>query len=107
MKRITHILASITLIVIASAMISSTAEVNLFAVAVVLTVGGFVAAKYTPIGVAFFTLTNLSWTQGQQNMGGIIGDIYYCPIEDIETFPVASAAGKLRYGFQYDREFCL
>lgn len=55
----------------------------------------YLASKCAPTGAFLFTLTNLSWNQGQQNMGGIIGDIYYCPIEDIATFPLASAAGKL------------
>jgi hypothetical protein len=42
-----------------------------------------------------FTLADLKWQQGQQNMGGLVGDIYYCPLEDIDTFPALSAAGKL------------
>lgn len=42
-----------------------------------------------------FTLADLTWKQGQQNMGGLVGDIYYCPIEDIATWPALSAAGKL------------
>lgn len=42
-----------------------------------------------------FTLADLGWTQGSENMAGIVGDILYCPIEDIETFPVLSASGKL------------
>lgn len=48
-----------------------------------------------PKGVLGLVLADLGWAQGSQNMGGIIGNIYYCPIEDIETFPQASAAGKL------------
>lgn len=48
-----------------------------------------------PKGTAALVLANLGWTQGQQNMGGIIGNIYYAPIEDILTFPDASAVGKL------------
>lgn len=36
--------------------------------------------------------TDLLWAQGSENMAGLVGDIYYCPIEDILTFPALSAA---------------
>lgn len=42
-----------------------------------------------------FVLTDLNWTQGQQNLGGLVGNIYYAPVEDILTFPVLTAAGSL------------
>lgn len=50
-----------------------------------------------PKNVLGIVLADLGWTQGSQNMGGIIGDIYYCPMEDIDEtqLPQASAAGKL------------
>jgi hypothetical protein len=40
-----------------------------------------------------YALIDLKWSQGTQNLGGIVGDIYYCPIEDIASFPALSAAG--------------
>lgn len=63
---------------------------TIFAIGLILLSG-----KHAPKGVLALVLANLGWSQGQQNMGGIIGDIYYAPIEDILTFPDASAAGKL------------
>jgi len=42
-----------------------------------------------------FVLADLKWTQGQQNMGGLVGGIMYCPVEDILTFPKLSDIGKL------------
>jgi hypothetical protein len=59
------------------------------------------ASSFNPAvsGVSLFgmayVLTDLKWTQGQQNLGCIVGDIYYCPVEDILTFPVLTAAGSL------------
>lgn len=32
---------------------------------------------------------------GGDNMGGLVGYIYYCPVADIATIPALSAAGKL------------
>lgn len=52
------------------------------------------ASPDVPAGALFYTLTNLTWAQGSQNLGGIVGVIYYAPIEDVETFPDLSAAGS-------------
>jgi len=82
-------------IAIAAALLSAASGLPFLLLGLGLGVTAFFAAKYTPVGALFFTLTNLGWSQGQQNMGGIIGQIYYCPIEDILTFPDASAVGKL------------
>lgn len=40
-----------------------------------------------PDGALAFTLTSIGWAQGSQNLGGIVGNIFYAPVEDIETFP--------------------
>lgn len=100
MKRLVIILTSFLFVVMVAAIISAATYIPLAYVTMALgglSVIAFFAAKqgWVPAGSLFFTLTNLQWTQGQQNMGGIIGNIYYCPIEDILTFPTASAAGKL------------
>lgn len=38
---------------------------------------------------------DLLWTQGQDNMGGLVGEAFFIPIEDVDTFPDLSAVGSL------------
>lgn len=42
-----------------------------------------------------FTLADLKWAPGQQNMGGLLSKAFYCPAADILTLPALSAVGKL------------
>lgn len=38
--------------------------------------------------------TDLLWTQGKDNMGGLLGKAYYCPVEDLTTpLPTLAADG--------------
>lgn len=47
-----------------------------------------------PAGALYFTLTDLTWSQGAQNLGGLVGVIYYAPVEDIESFPQLNDVGE-------------
>src|SRR5690349_1936953 len=38
---------------------------------------------------------DLLWTSGKDNMGGLVGEIYFCPIEDVLTLPALAAIGSL------------
>lgn len=48
-----------------------------------------------PKGALFMAFVDLLWTQGQDNMGGLVGEIFFCPAEDILTLPDLSAVGAL------------
>jgi hypothetical protein len=37
--------------------------------------------------------SDLVWVQGSDNMGGLRGKIYFCPVEDILTMPTIAADG--------------
>jgi hypothetical protein len=56
----------------------------------------FIASKvsWKPKGI-LGAFADVVWAQGNENMAGLVGNIYYCPIEDIDTFPDLSAAGSL------------
>jgi hypothetical protein len=45
-----------------------------------------------PEGSLPMAFTDLTWPSGKQNMAGLVGDIYYCPVTDILTYPALSAA---------------
>jgi hypothetical protein len=93
MKKLRYII-SLLFTVFITGFICMAAGANLFVTALIV-VAIITAGNKIPAGSLAFTLTAITHPQGSQNMGGIIGDIYYCPIEDILTFPDASAAGKL------------
>jgi hypothetical protein len=95
MNKITLRITSLLFAVTVSLFIAIVSGLPFIVTACAILAMSVVVSKVIPSGIAFFTLTNLNWNQGQQNMGGIIGQIFYCPIEDILTFPEASAAGKL------------
>lgn len=38
---------------------------------------------------------DLIWSQGQDNMGGLVGESFFIPIEDVDTIPDLSAVGSL------------
>jgi len=42
-----------------------------------------------------YTFVDLKWPQGKDNMGGLIGDLYYCPVDDIDeaSLPTLDADG--------------
>jgi hypothetical protein len=42
-----------------------------------------------------FTLVDLKWAPGQQNMGGLLSKAFYCPAAHIALLPDLSAVGKL------------
>lgn len=44
-----------------------------------------------------FTLADLKWGSGKQNMGGLLSKAFYCPIDDLDLalLPDLSAVGKL------------
>lgn len=44
-----------------------------------------------------FTLADLKWGSGKQNMGGLLSKAYYCPVDDIDltALPDLTATGKL------------
>lgn len=48
-----------------------------------------------PEGSLFMAFVDLAWAPGKQNMAGLVGDLYHCPVDDILTWPDLSAAGKL------------
>ncbi len=43
---------------------------------------------------------DLKWTQGSDNMGGLVGGIFYCPVEDIDAtqLPTIAADGVTLVG---------
>lgn len=67
-----------------------------------LLITGFVAlmvivvkSNAIPEGSLLMAFVDLAWASGKQNMAGLVGDLYYCPVDDILTFPILSAVGKL------------
>lgn len=48
-----------------------------------------------PQGSLFMAFADLLWASGKDNMAGLIGEIYFCPAEDIETLPALSAVGSM------------
>ncbi|MCZ8021210.1 MAG: hypothetical protein O9302_00325 [Cyclobacteriaceae bacterium] len=40
-------------------------------------------------------MQDLLFTQGKDNLAGIVGKIYYLPVEDVNTLPALSAVGSL------------
>jgi hypothetical protein len=38
---------------------------------------------------------DLLWPQGQDNMGGLVGNIFFIPVDDVESWPALSAVGSL------------
>lgn len=68
----------------------------------ILTVAGLAGLSYVvhafnliPQGSLFMAFADLLWTSGKDNMAGLIGEIYFCPKEDIATLPALSAVGSL------------
>lgn len=43
-------------------------------------------------------LNDLLWTQGKDNLAGLVGEVYVCPTEDINTVPALTAATSLAIG---------
>jgi hypothetical protein len=41
-------------------------------------------------------MNDLLFTQGQDNLAGLVGEMYICPTEDIQTPPVLTAATSLK-----------
>lgn len=43
-----------------------------------------------------FALNDLLFTQGKDNLAGLVGEVYVCPSEDINTLPALAAATSLK-----------
>lgn len=73
-----------------------------------LTVASFALATPLPALMAFapmaapwsqsLALNDLLWTQGKDNLAGVVGEVYACPAEDIATVPALTAATSLAIG---------
>jgi hypothetical protein len=75
---------------------------HLFHLPIVLVTGLFGASafalhyfKLVPEGSLFMAFADLLWPSGRDNMAGIVGEIFFCPKDDIDTIPALSAVGSL------------
>lgn len=88
---------AITFLIAMGLMLGQLSGLNPIGVVLGLTGLSYVLHRFdlTPRASLFMAFADLLWASGQDNMAGLIGEIYFCPAEDIETLPALSAAGSL------------
>lgn len=88
MKKIISVLTFLLMAIVVGVLFASVIQVSPF-----VTVGGLLALGAIPLqpGILMFNFANLTWADGEKNMGGLKTIGYFIPVSDIDTFAALPA----------------